>query len=177
MAQRTDVFDLSALGLTPGEGRRLDLNVGVDAFDFGGQEYRVAEALVPVRLEISKMTSGGHALRLAFTAELAGPCQRCLEPASPGIEVDAREVDQPGGPPASRAEPDDLSSPYVDGSELDLHAWARDALALAMPSQIVCRDECAGLCPVCGTNLNEAGAEHAHESAPDPRWSKLRELE
>jgi DUF177 domain-containing protein len=169
MAQRTDVFDLAALGLSPGEGRRLELSVGVDPFDFGGQEYRVTETLVPVRLEVSKMTGGGHALRIGFAVDLIGPCQRCLEGASPHLEVEAREVDQPGGG-------DDLSSPYVEGDELDVHAWARDALALALPSQILCREDCAGLCAVCGANLNETGPEHRHEKAPDPRWSKLGDL-
>ena len=95
-------------------------------------------------------------------------------PALPGgghaaVEVDAREVDQPGGG-------DELSSPYVQGGDLDVHAWARDALALALPSQILCREDCAGLCPICGANLNDAGPDHRHESTPDPRWSKLDEL-
>ena len=65
MAQRTDIFDLAALGLTPGEGRRLDLVVGLDPLDFGGETY-APEALVPARLEVSKMTGGGYALRLAL---------------------------------------------------------------------------------------------------------------
>ena len=168
MAQRTDVFDLAALGLTPGEGRRLDLSVGLDPFDFGGETY-ATEGLAPARLEVSKMTGGGYALRLAFAVDLVGPCQRCLEPASPHIEVDAREVDQPGGG-------DELTSPYVHGGDLDLHAWARDALALALPSQILCREDCAGLCPTCGADLNETGPEHHHEKPRDPRWAKLDEL-
>src|SRR5437764_610119 len=78
-----------------------------------------------------------------------------------------RERDQPGGG-------EDLRSPYVDGDELDLHAWARDALALDLSGQVVCRPDCAGLCPVCGENLNER--PHEHERAPDPRWAKLSEL-
>ena len=57
-----------------------------------------------------------------------------------------------------------------------LRAWARDGLALAVPDQITCRPDCAGLCPECGADLNEAGPEHHHERAPDPRWAKLREL-
>jgi uncharacterized protein len=64
----------------------------------------------------------------------------------------------------------------VEGEVLDVAAWARDAFALAMPAQVVCRADCAGLCPQCGANLNEAGSDHGHESAPDPRWAKLREL-
>jgi uncharacterized protein len=48
---------------------------------------------------------------------------------------------------------------------------------LAIPTQFLCRPDCAGLCPVCGKSLNDADpADHEHEKAPDPRWSKLKEL-
>jgi uncharacterized protein len=169
MSQRTDIFDLGRLGLHSGEGRRLDVRVTLDPLEFGGQRYESVERSVPVRLDVSR-TVGGYALHMTLTVRLAGPCMRCLEAASPSIPVDAREVDQPddGG--------DELSSPYVNGDELDLRSWARDALALAFPAQIVCREDCLGLCPVCGENLNEAGPEHRHEQEPDPRWAKLREL-
>ena len=51
------------------------------------------------------------------------------------------------------------------------------AFALALPSKVLCSEDCAGLCPICAADLNEAGPEHHHESPPDPRWAKLRELE
>jgi uncharacterized protein len=83
--------------------------------------------------------------------------------------VDAREVDVPGGG-------EELESPYVTEQVLDVRAWARDALALALGGeQVLCREDCAGLCAVCGERL-EPGEEHEHERAPDPRWAKLREL-
>jgi len=170
MAQRTDIFDLGRLSLHSGEGRRIDTRVTVDPLSFSDQVYEVAEREVPVRLDVSR-TMAGYALRLRFALTLDGPCMRCLEGAHHGIEVDAREVDQPGS-----GDDDDLTSPYVHRDELDLRAWARDALVLALPSQIVCTDECRGLCPVCGENLNTATPDHQHESAPDPRWAKLREL-
>jgi uncharacterized protein len=170
MPQRTDVFDLARLRLTSGEGRRLDLHVAVEPFEFGGQRYAAEPDVVPVRLDVSKTTGNGWALRLRLTAALTGPCMRCLEAAAPAIEVDAREVEQPG------AGDDELSSPYVnEDGELDLAAWARDALALTLPAQITCTPECAGLCPQCGANLNHE-PDHAHESEPDPRWSKLSEI-
>ncbi|HEX8205771.1 MAG TPA: DUF177 domain-containing protein [Solirubrobacteraceae bacterium] len=168
MAARTDIFDLGRLSLSPGEGRRLDLEVRLDDFGFGGQKYAVEPGQVPVRIDVSRMTGSGYSLRLRFEASLTGPCMRCLGEATPTFAVDAREVDQPGGG-------DELDSPYLNADqELDLHGWARDALALALPAQIVCREECAGLCPHCGENLNDN--PHEHEREPDPRWSKLREL-
>jgi uncharacterized protein len=160
-------IDLGRLGLSSGEGRRLDLDVAIDALMLGGQRY-VAAGPVAARLDISR-TTGGYALRLRSRVPLDGPCMRCLEPAARRVSVDAREVDQPG-------EGEDLSSPYLEGDDLDLNAWARDALALALPARIICREECLGLCPVCGENLNDAEPGHGHEPAPDPRWAALREL-
>ena len=169
MPQRTDSFDLARLGLSAGDGRRLDLHVHLDPFAYGGERYAVTPELVPVRLDVSRTTGSGWALRLRFGAGLEGPCMRCLEPAAPRFDVDAREVFQPGGG-------EELSSPYLaEDGELDLAQWARDALALSLPAQLSCREDCAGLCPQCGANLNE-DPEHAHERAPDPRWAKLSEL-
>ena len=169
MSQRTDSFDLGALGLSSGEGRRLELHVGLGPFHYGGQTYAVEPALLPLRLDVSRTTASGWALRLRFSVALEGPCMRCLEPASPSFDVDAREVHQPGGG-------EELTSPYVgEGGELELAAWARDALALELPAQLTCREDCAGLCGQCGANLNEEPGHH-HEAEPDHRWAKLSEL-
>jgi uncharacterized protein len=169
VGQRTDLFDLGRLGLSSGEGRRLELTVGVERFEFGGQDYAVRGGSVPVTLEVAR-TSSGYSLRLRYQARLEGPCMRCLEQAERTVEVDAREVDQPG-------EAEELHSPYVDDGTLELAAWARDALVLALPAKVLCRDECRGLCAICGADLNTADPEeHRHEDGGDPRWSKLREL-
>jgi uncharacterized protein len=164
-----DAFDLGAMRLSAGQGRRLELETSLDALEFGGERYMPEPRRLPVLLDVSRMNGGGYSLRLRFGAALAGPCMRCLREAAPVTEVDVREIDQPGGG-------EELTSPYVDDEVLDLAAWARDAYALALPAQVLCREDCAGLCPVCGANLNEAGPEHGHESEPDPRWAKLREL-
>jgi len=169
MVAETHDFDLAGLRLSAGEGRRLALDVPIEPLLLGSERYAAEPARVPVELTVSRMTGGGYALRLRFVAGVLGPCMRCLKPASPSVEVDALEVDRPGGG-------DELDSPYVHDGTLDLAAWARDAFALAIPAKVLCREECAGLCPVCAADLNEAPPEHHHESAGDPRWAKLREL-
>jgi uncharacterized protein len=169
MAAETHDFDLAGLRLSAGEGRRLDLDVRIEPLMLGSERYVAEPARVPVELNVSRMMGNGYALRLSFAAGVAGPCMRCLEPAGPIVEVEAREVDRPGGG-------EELASPYITDQKLDLSAWARDAFALAMPVKVLCRPDCAGLCPICAANLNEAGPEHHHEPAQDPRWAKLREL-
>ena len=163
------MFDLGGLRLTTGEGRRLELQVAIDPVQLGGENYAVQPSLIPAVVDVSRTTASGYALRLRFSVTLDGPCMRCLSAAASEIEVEAREVSQPG-------QGDDLESPYVRDEVLDLHAWGRDALVLALPARVLCRDDCAGLCPVCGEDLNAAGPDHAHEREPDTRWSKLSEL-
>jgi DUF177 domain-containing protein len=168
VAQKARTFDLGRLSLVSGEGRSVDLEVPIATLEFGGQRYEVEGGGTDARLDVAHTTSG-YALRLRFPVRLHGPCMRCLEDADEAIEIDVREVDQPGGG-------DDLRSEYLEGVELALASWAHDALALALPTQIVCREECRGLCAVCGANLNDAGDDHHHEPEPDPRWAKLSEL-
>ena len=163
--------NLDRLALSHGEGKRLGVPLRPGSLELGGQDYAPQPQVVEGRLDVSR-PSGGFAFRLRFPVRLEGPCVRCLEPAAIDLEIDAREVDQP------IAGDEDLRSPYVDESELDVSAWAHDAIALALPAQIVCRPDCAGLCPVCGESLNDADLEaHRHQEGGDPRWAKLRELQ
>jgi uncharacterized protein len=143
--------------------------VDIDALALGGESYAVSPRRVPVQLEVSRMMGGGYALRLRFEATLSGPCMRCLKVAEPAFSVEAREVDRPGGG-------EELDSPYVEHERLDLAGWARDSLALTLPSKVLCREDCPGLCPICAADLAEVGPDHRHEPEPDPRWAKLREL-
>lgn len=192
-ADESERIDLDALGLTGGDAVSLELPVSPGTIALGGQEYRPDRSDSPARLDVSRTTTG-YALRLRFGLSVNGPCVRCLEPATDRIEVDAREVDQPvdaatvglpGHQPGSGGdEPDEedassaeLASPYVETGGLDLASWARDALILSLPVQILCREDCLGLCSVCGESLNGADpGTHDHGQNLDPRWAKLREL-
>ncbi|HSD25288.1 MAG TPA: DUF177 domain-containing protein [Solirubrobacterales bacterium] len=164
------ILDLERLALSSGQARSLDLVLELDPIELGGQTYAPAGGGGESRLDVSRTTTG-YALRLRFRTELSGPCVRCLEEAPNEIEVDAREVDQPS------ARDEELRSPYVSDGELDLHRWANDSLVLALPDQLLCRPDCAGLCSVCGESLNDADPEeHRHSQGGDPRMAKLRDL-
>ena len=163
-----NTIDLTTLALRPGEGKRLDLELVPEALELGGEKYEFAREPAPGRLEVSR-TSSGHAMRLTLGAKLHGRCMRCLSPATFHVEVESREIDQPG------TGDEELASPYVTDEELDVASWAHDAVALALPAKLLCRADCAGLCPECGIPLNDAEG-HTHEPEPDPRWAKLRDL-
>ena len=162
-------FRVRTLRLRPGEEHRETLSVALPPLRFGGEEYVVEPTPIPVELEVQRATTG-DLFRLRFSARLEGPCIRCLAPAVVELVLDGREYEA-----RDPSDDEELQSAYLVDGELDVDAWARDLLALAVPDQILCRPDCAGLCPVCGKDLNLE--PHEHEAVDvDPRWAALEAL-
>jgi uncharacterized protein len=162
-------IDLRRLRLRPGESHRVELGVPVEPFHLGGQRYESHPEDVTARVDASR-ASGALVFDLRFETTLAGPCMRCLGHAEVPIVVSTRELHDPDSPPG-----DEVRSDYVRDDTLDLDSWVRDAIALEVPEQILCDADCAGLCPVCGKDLNIEPHEHVDEGT-DPRWDALRGL-
>ena len=166
---RVTTFNLRTLKIRSGEQFRDEREIQLQPLELGGQCYLPVPEKVPAELTITR-ASTGTVFELAFHVRLHGPCFRCLEDAVLDVPISAREYQ------ASAAEADDeLRTPYLEDDRLDLSAWARDALALELPDKILCRPECAGLCPVCGRDLNREPHDH-DEPEPDTRWSALADL-
>jgi uncharacterized protein len=162
-------LDLRSVRLRAGEQFRDRRPVEIEPFDIGGQRYAVEPASPDAEITATR-TTGGMLFELALAAHLTGPCFRCLDETELDVLVRGREYQaaDPGGD-------DELTTPYLADDKLDLSAWARDAIALDLPDKILCREDCAGLCPECGRDLNAEPHEHETKTA-DPRWSELEKL-
>jgi uncharacterized protein len=163
------VFSLRSVRLRPGEEYRDEKEVELQPLLLGGQRYLPVPEKVQAELVVSRVSSG-TVFELRYTARLHGPCYRCLADAVLDVPVSAREYQA-----TSPGESDELRTPYVENDQLDLSSWARDALVLELPDKILCRPGCAGLCPVCGVDLNAKPHEHEDEEL-DSRWAALAEL-
>ena len=141
-------FSLRQVKLRPGEQFRDELEIELPAFEFGGQRYVPVPEKVPAAFEVTRAITG-TVFSLAFAARLYGPCYRCLDDAVLDVRISAREYQ------AEDPKDEELRTQYITGAELDVSQWARDAVALALPDQILCRPDCAGLCGTCGRNLND----------------------
>ena len=162
-------FNLRALKLRSGEQFQDEVEVQLSPLEFGGQRYLPVPETVAAELRATQ-TSNGTVFELDFVGRLHGPCQRCLADAVVERRIRTREYHA-----SSRDADDELRSPYVYEDKLDLSAWARDALALDLPEQILHDPDCAGLCPVCGQDLNVEPHEH-DDVRSDPRWAALEAL-
>jgi len=162
-------FDLRKLRLRSGDQAREQVEFALEPLVLGGQTYESRPNPVPTELTVTRASSG-TVLELVLDVSLEGPCFRCLTDAELPLSLRLREYQ------AAKAEgDDDLQSEYLEDDRLDLSAWAHDAIALALPDKILCRPDCAGLCPVCGKDLNAEPHEHAEEVS-DPRWAALESL-
>jgi uncharacterized protein len=163
------VFNIRTARLQSGDQFRDVKEVDLEPLELGGQRYVPIPESPEAALTLTRLSSG-LMLELAFGVRLVGPCVRCLGDAGLDVAVDDRQYQ------ATDPEGDEeLRTPYLQDDRLDLSAWARDAVALALPDQILCRADCAGLCPVCGRDLNVEPHEHEDEGGDD-RWAKLAEL-
>jgi len=162
-------LDLRSIRLRSGEELRDEREIEIAPIELGGQRYIAVPEKVQAELVVAR-ASTGTVFELRFRVRLHGPCYRCLDDAVVERSLDLREyqAESPGGA-------EELTTPYLVERRLDLSAWARDSLVLALPGKILCRPDCAGLCPVCGRDLNRE--PHVHEQVElDPRWAVLGEL-
>ncbi len=147
-------FDLRTARLRPGEEWRDEVELELEPIVLGGQRYVPVPEQVPAELRLTR-ASTGTVLELSFTARLHGPCFRCLEDTVLELPIHAREYQA-----TSPGESEELRSDYVADDRVDLSSWGRDAVALDLPDKILHDPNCAGLCPLCGRNLNTDPHEH-----------------
>jgi len=162
-------FDLRSIKVRSGEEHREEVELELTPLEYGGQRYLPVPDTVPAELAVAR-ASTGTVFGLRFAARLHGPCYRCLADAVLDRDVRAREYQA-----TNPGEEEELRTPYLEDSKLDVQGWARDAVALSLPEQILCRPDCAGLCPVCGKDLNVEPHVHDEETV-DPRWEALAKL-
>ena len=162
-------FDLRRLRLRSGEEHREAVEIELEPLVYGGQRYLPVPQTIEAELTVTRASSG-TVFSLRFESRFFGPCYRCLNEAELCQRISGSEY-QDIDPRAD----EELRTPYIEGGRLELSAWARDAIALALPETILCRPECAGLCPECGRDLNREPHTHQHEEI-DSRWSALEQL-
>jgi len=113
--------------------------------------------------------------RLHVATSIKLQCSRCLEPTEATISEDITLLVAFSSTPAqASADPDVKVVPY-GVEEVDVSEEVRQTILLAIPGKPLCMDDCLGLCPRCGQNLNLDRCR-CHVKVEDPRWSGLRKL-
>lgn len=166
-------FDLPSVPPEMGTAQEYDLEVYLPPLHLAGQDYRFRPDTVPVRLSVIYV-GHGYSVAMSFSCHLEGSCWRCLEAAVLDLQVDVEDFFEAELPPlAEISEEDEASLWYSEDGMLNLSEWARDAVVEMLPTKILCRPDCRGLCSQCGANLNEAPCDC--KAPTDVHWNKLKE--
>ena len=171
------------VGLLGRPGQRRELVRSVPADEFGDEPWgpAVDELDGPIDLDLLlEPVSGGVVVRGTVGVTARSTCARCLAVTPRRWEVDVLELHRAVSGAEDEHEEDggdDLDYELVDGdTQLELDGMVRDALVVGQPVRVLCRPDCAGLCPTCGTDRNAAPCDHGEEQVADPRWEALRGL-
>jgi uncharacterized protein len=156
-----------------------------DVIDLGSEVRQRTPLKTAGRAEVVEEHQGKHEvikdlrLRGRLSTGLELQCARCLEPVKQDVEREFELLHRPLGADAGR---DELSVTaaeaeigYYQGDGILLEDVLREQVLLALPLKVTCREDCKGLCPHCGKNLNE---EQCACNVPmeDPRWAALKEI-
>jgi uncharacterized protein len=133
---------------------------------------------IEVKGELSKNAAKTD-VRGKIRAPLEIDCTRCLTPVRRELDIvfDVDFVGKEMFPNSKETHlgSSDLDTDILEGNELDLSQVVREQILLNLPEQITCREDCRGICPTCGKDLNE-GECKCSEDEMDPRWAALKDL-
>ena len=160
------VFDIHEFGHRAGGSKEIVDDV--PAPEGIGNDVIGVPTESPIHLDLRLEGVGDGVLATGVAeVQLRGECARCLTEIEADAEIDLQELFLFPG-----TDPDDTEASRVEAEMIDLEPVLRDAAVLDLPFIPLCREDCAGLCPTCGVNLND-DPDHGHGEAIDPRWAEL----
>jgi uncharacterized protein len=168
---------LISLARLSDEELRFEHQYQMGELDLTGHEFSLQELPhVTGRLD---RTGLGVRLRGQLDGAIEMPCDRCLREVVVPIHRALDLFYTPDDPLAGRGgemevQPRDLDFAVYQHEAIDLDELVREQVALSVPTRVLCRDDCCGLCPQCGADLNEEKCQC--QNPIDPRWQALADL-
>ncbi|MCC8045699.1 MAG: DUF177 domain-containing protein [Clostridiales bacterium] len=156
------MLDLTEVILNEGKVIQYEVLIELEVLSYRFGDFRIIQKQ-PGTLEIEKKDEQKLVISGAFDLDVEFPCARCLKSVSrrleirPELELDLKEND------------------YIEGYILDVDQLIHDEALLVWPERVLCQDDCKGLCPKCGRDLNE-GPCNCADAPSDPRMAKILDI-
>ena len=155
------------------EGMQLkkEIPLEMNAFECRGERFEITER-TPVSLMITNAGPGRAKIEGGMELTLQAGCDRCLTEVPVDLKLEFDRVGlMPGGKPTEAED----EAALTEGYQLDTEAFVRNEILINWPVKILCREDCKGICPVCGQNLNmrDCGCD---TFVPDPRMAVIQDI-
>ena len=168
------IVELASIGKTP---KTIEERFDPAEIDLSGESVSLTG---PATFAGETVQVAGQAhVRGRLEADFALDCVRCLEPVETHLDIrfDSVFVDASNETDRTEAEvaEEALDESLVENGLIDMAEVIREQILLAIPDQVFCREDCRGLCPKCGANLNLIDCKCSDDEI-DPRWAALKNL-
>jgi uncharacterized protein len=167
------IIDLSSVQTTP-----KPLTADVDAARIDLEDDGTVNGSARFEGEVFREGTKVH-LRGEIAVDVDIVCSRCAEPLTERLEIPFEDVFVNAAEETATAdlevEGTDLDEEVVESNEIDLSEVIREQILLNLPEQVLCKEDCKGLCPQCGANHNLLDCDCDKEDI-DPRWAALKNL-
>lgn len=132
------------------------------------------QAAGPLKADLQAEPAGGGVVKVTGTlaGELDMSCSRCLKPLSHKVDIEFEERFKQSDHPEAGAQDEDEELQLVAEDQLDLKPYVEESFLLNLPFAALCKEDCKGLCPSCGTDRNERDCGCNTERI-DPRLASL----
>lgn len=171
------IIDLRTILTAP---RHFDFILKPDWWQGDEEDDQILGLDCPLRVRINISRAGSkYVLDGYLSGRLRLRCDRCLEPFCNDLKSDFRLFLSLPTSDAEKSElellEEDMSVDFIMGDEIDLDGVVREQIYFSLPMKSLCRKDCRGLCPVCGTNLNKEECKCRREVG-HPGFSELKNL-
>lgn len=173
--------------MKPDRGMGEGLKIRVSGLSAGTHEYSLSvpaselqldanfDAPIVVQVRLEKLA---HQIivRSTISTSASFSCDRCLAEFRQQLSTAYATVYVEDPSEAGRFPPEEVRVVRADATVIDLSDDVREMLLLSVPLKLICRDDCRGLCPACGADLNQGGEHVCPRAAADPRWQDLEKI-
>ncbi len=167
------LIDLAKIMSVKGKVEQIEAPLELEAFVLDGVSYPFKEEN-PVRLTITHQGERKVMVEGETTVSLNIPCNRCLDDVETFFDIHvSKNLDFNDTDEDRIRELDEAN--YISGYSLDVDLLIYDELVIDFPLHVLCKEECKGLCKVCGTNLNHETCG-CDDTVLDPRMSVIRDI-
>lgn len=166
------ILSISKIKHQPGLSQKFDISAVIPrevAADFADISVT---GLVEFRGSVSNAGDGLFRLEGEYSAQVGYSCCRCLKPCSKKV---SGNIEALFGDSSAAALEDEIDIRQLDGDNICPADLIMSDIAFDFPMQPLCREDCKGICPICGADLNNQACSCAGEKI-DPRWEKLKDF-
>ncbi len=172
------LMNLSDVFSAEGKVKKLELPYEHDSFFYLGNEYPISDKS-EISITLTNIETGIVLVEGKFSITFSIPCDRCLQSVTVPLKVTfTHQIVSPEKENAAEMlneEALEEEQCFVSGYQLDTDALINNEILINMPVKVLCREDCKGICPVCGRNLNE-GECGCDSFVPDPRMAAIKDI-